>query len=665
MKIGADGRGTDTPYPGARPFLQSEQDLFFGRGTESTALAEFWQDNRIVLLAGPAASGKTSLLHAGVLPILTRNREHMLPVGSVSSGARFPTAVLPEHNPYTLALLRSWSPGEAPARLVDLTVGDFIRAHGQCHDGLLYAAIDQLGDLPADSSPRRDHRDRFFAELADAVETEPRLHLLLLARELAADLICARLGKAARFDLTTLTRQRAIEAVAGPAATTNRSFSGEAAEKLVTDLLTTRVILGDGVERSIRDDRVEPSLLQAACVRLWNALPGDAERITTRDVRLFGDADKALAKYCGRVIASVADDFAQPVTLVRQWLLRAFITDLGTRGTAYEGAVETASMPNAIAQALADRQLLSVRLRSGARWYELLSDRLIQPLRDAVDELPPAVEPAQHLAAAERALARGELDVAQRYAEAALRDASETELRLRAEIESLLGNIAAEDGDSHAAKAEAESHYRAAARYFETLRDTPAVASQLAAVGQMLIAQQRTWDAVGMLTAARDRTPNDAVIQTDLALALWALGESRAAVSTLNDVLANDGGNTVALRARGEILAELGEAKAAMHDLNRVTLDERPATRAARGLALARLGDRSGADLDVDDAVTEAPWNGAVLLHAAQAKALNGDEDAAEELARRAADASDPGLPPYHREVALQLAGHKHGNRRA
>ncbi len=665
MKIGADGRGTDTPYPGARPFLQSEQDLFFGRDAESAALAEFWQDNRIVLLAGPAASGKTSLLHAGVLPILTRNREHILPVGSVSSGARFPAAVLPEHNPYTLAVLRSWSPGEAPARLVDLTVGDFIRAHDLCHDGPLYAAIDQLDDLPADSSPRRDHRDRFISELADAVETQPRLHLLLLARELAADLICARVGKAARFDLMTLTRQSAIEAVAGPAARTSRSFSGEAAEKLVTDLLTTRVTGGDGVERSIRDDRVEPSLLQAACVRLWNSLPGDAGRITTRDVRLFGDAGKALAKYCGRVIASVADDFAQPVTLVRQRLLRAFITDLGTRGTAYEGAAETAGLPNAVAQALADRQLLSVRLRSGARWYELLSDRLIQPLRDAVDELPPAVEPAQHLAAAERALARGELDVAQRYAEAALRAATETALRLRAEIESLLGNIAAEAGESPAAKAEAESHYRVAARHFETLRDTPAVASQLAAVGQMLIAQQRTWDAVGMLTAARDRTPNDPVIQTDLALALWALGESRAAVSTLNDVLANDGGNTVALRARGEILAELGEAKAAMHDLNRVTLDERPATRAARGLALARLGDRSGADVDIDDAVTEAPWNGAVLLHAAQAKALNGDEDAAEELARRAVDASDPGLPPYHREVALQLAGHKHGNPRA
>jgi predicted Zn-dependent protease len=232
---------------------------------------------------------------------------------------------------------------------------------------------------------------------------------------------------------------------------------------------------------------------------------------------------------------------------------------------------------------------------------------------------------------------------------------------VRAQTESVLGNIAAERCEAVEAKAEAESHHRAAARLFETLRDTPAVASQLAAIGQLLILQGRPEEALEELRAAIDRMPGDPVIQTGLARALWRLGESEAAVTVLTSVLALDGGNTVALRARGEILAELGKARQAMLDLDRVTLEERPTTRAARGLALAKLGDRSAADVEVDDAVAEAPWNGAVLLQAARAKALNGDENAAEELARRAVDATDPGLPPYHREVALQLAGHKHG----
>ena len=88
MADGAAVRGPDSPYPGARPFVRAEKDLFFGRGPESRALAEFWQDNRIVLAVGPAASGKTSLLNAGVLPIMERELVTVLPPGSVSRARR-------------------------------------------------------------------------------------------------------------------------------------------------------------------------------------------------------------------------------------------------------------------------------------------------------------------------------------------------------------------------------------------------------------------------------------------------------------------------------------------------------------------------------------------------------------------------------------------------
>jgi tetratricopeptide (TPR) repeat protein len=660
--IGAAESGPDAPYPGSLPFLRADQDRFFGRGTETRALAEFWQDNRLVLVVGPVASGKTSILHAGVLPVMALKRAHILPPGRISYGATFPSGALPEHNPYTLALLCSWSPGEMPTRLVDLTVRDFVGEAVRGHDGPVYAAIDQVDDLLTESGSRQDYRDKFLGQLAAAVRAEPRLHLLLLTREDGADLIAARLSAAARFEFAALTRQGAIEAVAGPVVGTKRSFADGAAEELVTDLQTSRIMVLNGAERHVHSDRVEPALLQAVCRWLWDSLPSETGHITTRDVRLFGNADKALAAYCGRTIASVADDYAKPVAWVRNWLLRTFVTELGTRGMAYEGVVETAGMPNEVARALADRHLLSVQLRSGSRWYELLTDRLIQPLRYAIDELPPTTEPAEYVAAAERALARGELAGAQRYAEATLRGSADTDLWLRANIESLLGNIAAERGEYAAAKAEAESHYRASAHFYETLHDAPAVASQLAAVGQMLMARERPEDALDEFRAAIDRMPGDPVFQAGLALALWRLGESRAAVTVLTAVLGADGGNTIALRARGEILAELGEARQAMLDLDRVSLEERPSTRAARGLALAKLGDRSGANLEVDDAVAEAPWNGVVLLHAARAKALTGDENAAEELAWRAADAGDPGLPPYHREAALKLADHKHGN---
>lgn len=661
-RFGAAEKEPGSPYPGTRPFWSADQDHFFGRGTESTALLEFWQDNQIVLVAGPVACGKTSLLHAGVLPVLAQNAAHVLPPGRVAYGMAFPGAALPKHNPYTLALLRSWSPGEAATRLVDLTVRDFVKARAQRGSGPLYAAIDQIDDLPAEPGLRGDYRDRFLAELAEAVKHESRLHLLLLARNDIADLVSAGLRRSARFDLRGLTRLAATEAVAGPAASAGRSFANGAAEKLVSDLQTSRIEIANGPERRVHSDYVEPALLQAVCARLWDSLPPTIEHVTTRDVRLFGDVDKALTVYCGEIIAAVADDFDLPVAWVRSWLVRTFITELGTRGTAYEGVTETAGAPNEIARALADKHLLLVERRSGSRWYELLADRLIQPLRDAVDELPLLTAPEEYLTVAERAFTRGEIDVAQRYAGLALRSSANIDFRHRGETESLLGNIAVERGESAEAKTQAESHHRAAAQFFETVGDTPAVAIQLAAAGQLLLGQQRPEDALQALKSAIARMPSDPVIQTDLALALWRLGEGQAAVTVLTSVLARDGGNTVALRARGEILAELGKARQAMLDLNRVTLDERPATRAARGLALAKLGDRSAANMEIDDAVAEAPRNGDVLLHAARAKVLNGEEETAEELARRAVDANDPGLLPYHREVALQLAGHKDGS---
>jgi tetratricopeptide (TPR) repeat protein len=650
------------PYPGLRPFRQTDQDRFFGRGAESKALTSFWHDNRIVLVTGPAACGKTSLLHAGVLPLLKQSQVHLLPPGRIACGAAFPNAALPKHNPYTFALLRSWSPDEAPTDLVTLTVRDFVKARAQRHQGPLYAAIDEVDPLSAASSLRRHYSERFLAELDDAVAAEPRLRLLILSRDCEAELIASRIHRAARFELTALTQLNAIQAAAGPAVGAGWSFTEEAIEKLVAGLQTSRIVSSDGSERHVRSEQVEPVLLQAVCVRLWNLLPPDTERVTTRDVRQFGSADRALASYCGQIIAAVADEFDRSSEWVRGWLLRTFITDFGTRSTAYAGVTETAGAPNEIVQALADRHLLRAETRSGSRWYELLADRLIQPLRDTVDALPAAVAPTRYLAVAERALAQGELDVAQRYARLTLDRSAGTDLRLRAETESLLGNIEAERDETAAAKAAAEGHHRTSARLFEILHDLSAVASQLSAVGQMLLIQDRLEEALEESRAAVNRMPSDPVIQTNLALVLWRLGDSPAALTVLTRVLSLDGGNTMALGARGEILADIGDARQAMLDLDRVPLQERPAARAARGLALAILGDRSKASKEIDEAIAEAPWNGDVLLRAARVRALNGDESVAEELARRAIDATDPALPPYHREMALQLARREHGS---
>jgi tetratricopeptide (TPR) repeat protein len=644
-------RSIGHPYPGTRPFQRADRHRFFGRGAEAAELAELWRITRLTVVHGPAGIGKTSLLDAGIVPLVAGGDADVLPVGRASFGAAYPSAALPRHNPYTLAVLGSWSSGETVSRLVGQTVLEFVSRRAQRHGGTILAVIDQAEEFLASPGPRRAHSNRFLGELAAALRECPRFHLLLSVRDEALDSITDALGSGVSHAVAPLSFDKALEAVTGPVDGTGKSFAPRAAERLVTDLLASPATTAGGSARPVSFD-VQPALLQVLCARLWESLPPDVDKITERDVRRYGDAAAGLATHCGRVVTAVAEDNDMRPSLVRSRLLAAFVTEHGTPGTVYEGATDTASMPNAVVRALEDRHLLSAEWRQGARWYRLLSDRLVEPLRSATDEEAPLADGAEYLASAARALTMGETDLAKRYVRQALRSLPDTDLRRRGEAESLLGNIANERDKP----AKAEPHYRAAASLFEAVRDTGAVAGQLAAVGQTLMAQERPANAVRELQAAADRAPRDLVVQTELAWALWELGQARAAVAVLTGVLAIDGANTGALQARGEILADLGDARDALRDLNRLEQVDRPSTRAARVLARAELGDQ-GSDAEIEGVLSNAQRNGPALLYAARTRALGGNKVAAVELARRALNATDPAPPRHQREVAEELLG--------
>jgi tetratricopeptide (TPR) repeat protein len=477
-----------------------------------------------------------------------------------------------------------------------------------------------------------------------------------VGREQVIDMVAEALGNGARYDVMALTWQGAVEAVSKPATELGRSFADGAAGKLITDLRTGYIAGDNGASRLIADDHIEPALLQVVCARLWDSLPAEVESITARDVRLYGDVDAALADYLSTLMAQVADEHELSAKRLAAWLLSTFVTELGTRDRAYEGATATAGMPNSVARALEDRHLLTVRWQSGGRWYELLSDRLIEPLRKASEVRVAPLAPADMLRAAEHALTLGELDLAEKHAAEILRMPLSGRPRVHAEAYSLLGNLAHEREKAK----EAEARYRKAAQLYGAAEDNRMVAYQIAAVGQTLLAQGRVAEAVDVFHAAVTRLPHDYLLQMELAEALWQDDKGSAAVAVLNDVLRLDGANRTALRMRGEILAYLGEARQAMLDLDRVVLRGGPSARAARGLALAELGDQSAARREIEGAVAEGRRNGPVLLYAARAFALGGDDRTAEDFAQQAADATDPPLSPRHREVARQLVGRSH-----
>lgn len=66
------------PYKGLHPYEESDKDMFYGRGEEAERLLQLVKYNLLTVVFGKAGIGKTSLLRAGVFPLL--RKEGFLPI---------------------------------------------------------------------------------------------------------------------------------------------------------------------------------------------------------------------------------------------------------------------------------------------------------------------------------------------------------------------------------------------------------------------------------------------------------------------------------------------------------------------------------------------------------------------------------------------------------
>lgn len=79
------------PYPGLRPFLAEEAEIFFGREQMADEVLVRLNERHMVVVHGTSGCGKSSLIAAGVLPQLAKRRARRgltLNVGSFRPGSR-------------------------------------------------------------------------------------------------------------------------------------------------------------------------------------------------------------------------------------------------------------------------------------------------------------------------------------------------------------------------------------------------------------------------------------------------------------------------------------------------------------------------------------------------------------------------------------------------
>ncbi|GAA3225272.1 hypothetical protein GCM10010468_52810 [Actinocorallia longicatena] len=600
----------------------------------------------MTILYAKSGAGRTSLLSAGVLPRFA----NVCALGNPTDGMTVPLATVPNENRYALSVLSTWQPEAAPSWMVGLSVSGFFRRRfdsrwfGPPAEPLI--AIDAAERLFSRISGREGERTRFLADLGEALRERPDAHLLLSVREdcLPEAVRFARraVGEPRSYELATLSREAALEVVGEPA-----GFPRPIAERLIGELITVRV---DG-RPDRRTARVEPSLLQAVCTR--DPAPPFEPSV-----------DEALAEHVSGELAAVAEGHGLKTPRIARWFGDTFVAGSGETLVVREEDGRTAGMDNAVLRALEDRHLVTTtRHGDGPRCYRLADERLVRPVQHLPLRTPPAIGPTaeEGLRAARAALFHRDHTTAIRRAEAVLGASGPSELRIRAEAGTILGDAAFEQG----AVEKAIEHYVQAASLLEALQDTIGVGRLLAATGRLKLQRPRNApaDAIADLQAAARRIPGDPLIQTVLGRALWQAGQLRAALAAVNEALAHDGELPEALRTRGELLAELGDresAEAALRDLDRVDADlAHPSSGAARALALATTGRIDAAHRALEPALAEGGDSGPVLYRAARVEKISGDLYSAVRLAARAVAAKDPPLPEHQRLAAGLLRDHR------
>jgi hypothetical protein len=413
----AAGSPQDNPYVGPRAYTEAEAGRFHGREHESRDLLALVVRERLVLFYAQSGAGKSSLLHARLIPGLREQGFDVLPVARVSGDVPSCADAAEVANLYVYNLILSLNQGLAeaeqadPATLCGVSLVGFLAGEGipasvgesvpavvggeppaTSNLAPTVLIVDQFEEILTTHSERWRERQGLFEQLRDALDRLPNLWVVLTLREdyvaaleLYAELLPNRMR--ARFYMQRMGLDAALQAIEQPAADYGRPFAPGVAGMLVHNLSLVRV---PGQEEPQPGPYVEPVQLQVVCYQLWENVR-DRQRgpISEGDLPL-GYIDQALTRfYEDRLAEALADPAAQRAGAtergLRTWFSEELITANGIRDTVLrnEATGRTGSLPNAAVDHLARRYLLRMEPRAGAIWVELVHDRFVAPILEA------------------------------------------------------------------------------------------------------------------------------------------------------------------------------------------------------------------------------------------------------------------------------------------
>lgn len=270
---------TTKPWPGARPYLEADASLFFGRDAEIGIVAEALKTCRLTLLSGARGAGKTSLLRAGVVPRLREAADNrgarVIVVVDAWQGDPLQNLIEAIQSRCAEVLLTS-----GPIRVPRVRPLERVIEHWSMH-AELWIILDHFEDYLS-AHPNENSEGTLAVELPRIIRrADLRANVLLAMRGEAH----AKLGRLAQrlpqlFDralrLKLLSMEAARQAIVSPIAAWNRA-------RPEMQPVAIAPVLVDTVLRDLASDiestkppaaetqaLIDPGALQHALLELWD-----------------------------------------------------------------------------------------------------------------------------------------------------------------------------------------------------------------------------------------------------------------------------------------------------------------------------------------------------------------------------------------------------------
>jgi predicted chitinase len=372
------------PFVGPRP-LETGQRIF-GRERETEELYYLLSAERIVLLHAPSGAGKSSLIHAALVP---RLQQHFDVRGPTRVNTTTPPGMDVNRYVHSANIGFEQDLPEAHRRpeevIARMSLGECVKSRPRKRSAPqnLVLIFDQFEEILTADPLAIAAKHEFFRQLGVLLQDQGVWALFAMRDDYLAQLdpyashLPTHLKNRLRVDL--LGRDAAMSAMQGTAQLGGRSFTDDAVAQMVTDLATVQVQQSDGRFEPQVGPHVEPLHLQVVCRGLWDHMPENDQAISPQDLASFGDVTRALARYYEDVMGKLGDS----QRAAREWVGDKLITANGIRCQVLKGMGSSEGLDNQLIAQLVDAHLVRSEQHSGAIWYELAHDRLVAPVRNA------------------------------------------------------------------------------------------------------------------------------------------------------------------------------------------------------------------------------------------------------------------------------------------